>query len=159
MALFSMSGTTIEIGGTLASKQTDFDASDFSGVSWTTIGGVGSIGAIGDQANFGSYNILGTRRAIPFLTTLGGGTAAIEMAKDEEDSGQAALRTAGENPGSFYAFRVTFDNAEGGTAGNIMFIAQVSPLSYNMGGNDDPLLWTASLAVQSNIVETDRIPA
>jgi len=159
MAVFTMSGAKLYIGGSLASKQTDFIASDFSGVTWQEVGGVGNIGSFGDQANYGTYNILGTRRGVPFLTTLGGSSTTIQFAMDETDTGQAAIRTAGSNPGTFYAVKIEFDNAEGGTKGYVMFIANFSPMSYDGGGNESALTWTASMAIGSNVVHVDRVPA
>lgn len=157
MAIFSAAGTVFKVGTALAFKETDFVEADFNSVTWTTVGNIGTIGAFGDQPNFGEYVVLGTRRVNQFVTTLGGGTGSINVAFDELDAGQAAILAFDYN--NYYPVQITLDNATTGTATQIEFLARWSSFTFDALTNNVAVTATANFAVSSNLVITDRTTA
>lgn len=154
--VYSFSGSKLYIGSAIAFSDDELEALDFTGETWVEIKGVETIGEFGDGANYGSFTGLGDRRTTKFLAMFEGSDVAISMARNVADPGQSDLRDAGNDPGTNYKFRIVYDDAPpSGTPSEDLFIALVSPLKRSGGGNQDALKWSASLAINSNIVEID----
>lgn len=154
--VFSFSGSKMYIGGPKTFSQSDLTEADFTGEDWVEITGIGTIGEYGDNAEYGSFTAIGDRRTTRFLTQFSGSDLTVTMARNAADPGQAALRDAGNDPGTNYAFRIVYDDAPpGGSPSEDMFIALVGPMRRTGGSNTDALTWSSTLATNSNIVEVD----
>lgn len=91
--LYPVAGSKIFIGGKVAAKGT-VELSDFSGQSWTEVGGWSNAGAIGDTQNVGEVELINERRVRKFKTTLNAGTMDNQFVPMANDAGQIKFKEA-----------------------------------------------------------------
>lgn len=158
MAFYSFAGTKFHIGTAKAFQQTDFVASDFTtGVTWTEVHDIESIGEYGDNAEFGEFATLGTRRKYSYVTSFSNSPTQLVMARNADDPGQVALIAAAVNPNITYAAKITYADAPvSGTPTVDYFIARFAPPKNSGGNNESVVKWTASIIISSNIVTVPR---
>lgn len=145
--LYAVAGSSIAIGGVLASRATDFLASDFSSQTWVSIDGWETAGAIGDVAEVISTNLINRGRTVKQKGTKNAGTMENTFAVVDGDAGQTALKNAAAADES-YAFRITWSTGE-----IFYFIALVMTNSRPGGGANTVQMIAATLEINSNIVE------
>ena len=102
-------GTTIGIS---AGVPATFDAAGYSALTYTTIGGVESIPAIGPSSAVNSFQPLNgpqeKHKGPPSY-----GSLALSVAHDKSDAGQTLLRTAADpTNNALYAILITFPNGD-----------------------------------------------
>jgi hypothetical protein len=144
--LYAVAGSKIYIGGALASKTTDFVASDYSGQTWLEIDGWETMGALGDNAELITTPLINRGRDTKQKGTFNAGSYEAQFAIIPGDAGQNALRSAGKTKNN-YAFRVNYPTGE-----TEYFIALVMGSPRTGGGANDTLMLSATLEVNSNIV-------
>lgn len=155
MPLAPTANTKIYIGGVLADQDDDFDASDFSAVTWVEIGGTTDLGTIGDKSNLITSDRIAVARTKKAKGTRNSGTMTIVAGLDYADAGQIAVLAA-EKTQSNYAIKVEFDDAPtDGTPSTRMFIALVTGAEDGYAGANDEKKLTISLELNSNIVRVD----
>lgn len=151
--------TRVFIGGVIADKMEDFVASDFASQSWTQIKGLTNIGQLGDTYQEISVDQVGSGRTMKAKGTANAGNQELQMSFLPADAGQLALIAAGKAREN-YAFKIEFDDApSGGTPTTRMYIALVMGTPEILGGANDVKSMTATLAVNSNIVNTAAAPS
>lgn len=84
-------GTTISISASLPATE---DAAGYAALTFTAIGGVISVGEIGDTYEGSSYSELNTGRSITVKGAASGGTIDVPYIPDYSDAGQAIVDTA-----------------------------------------------------------------
>lgn len=83
----------------------ELDATEFAGLTWVQVGGVGSVGETGDNTNMLSYDTWDDEVVQKAKGMTNAGDPEIEVARDPDDAGQDILRTAaGTN--LYYAFKI-----------------------------------------------------
>lgn len=145
--LYAVAGSSIAIGGVLASRATDFIAGDFTSQTWVNIDGWETAGAIGDVAEVISTNLINRGRTVKQKGTKNAGTMENTFAVIDGDAGQAALKVAAAADES-YAFRITWSTGE-----IFYFIALVMTSNRPGGGANTVQMLAATLEINSNIVE------
>lgn len=145
--LFAVAGSKIYIGGVLASKITDFVAGDYSGQTWVEIDGWETMGALGDNAEMITTPLINRGRDTKQKGTFNAGSYEAQFAIVDGDPGQTAIKAAGRTKNN-YAFRVVYPSGE-----TEYFIALVVGTPRTGGGANDVLMISATLEVNSNIVE------
>jgi len=150
--IFATAGTKLYIGGVLAMQSADFKASDFEGEDWKEIGGLESLGTIGDTSEEIAVNLINESRTKRLKGPRNAGSMEIVFALNGEDEGQLAL-IAAEKTRNDYAFRLVFDDAPaGGTPSERLWIAKVGSLTEAYEGADAVIRGNATLWINSNIV-------
>lgn len=102
--LYAVSGSKLYIGGRKTAKGT-VTASDFTGESWTEIGGWVNAGAIGDTQEVGTQALLNERRVRKYKTTRDAGTMENQFVPMALDPGQIKFKEAIDDCQP-YAFKV-----------------------------------------------------
>ena len=150
--LFATNGATLEIGGVLAMKSSDFVASDFNAISWTEITGMENLGSVGDESAEISQDIIGESRTKRIKGTRNAPPMQIVYGINYDDAGQQAL-IAAEKTIHDYAFRLTFNDAPpGGTPSKRLFIAKVASVTEALDTANNTMKGNSSLWVNSNLV-------
>jgi hypothetical protein len=153
--LYPVAGAKISIGGTTVETQADaWDASDFSGQSWTEIDGWETMGSFGDAAEIITTQLIGRQRDLKMKGTRNAGTMENNFAIIRGDTGQAALRTA-EASDANYAFRIQFDDTPAGSAPTpttVYFIGLVMSASETGGGANTVQMLSSTIEINGNIV-------
>lgn len=145
--LYAVAGSTIAIGGVLASQADDFEASDFAAQTWVNIDGWETAGAIGDVAEVIATNLINRGRTVKQKGTKNAGSMENTFAVIDGDAGQAAIKAASAADDN-YAFRITWSTGE-----IFYFIALVMTNSRPGGGANTVMMLAATLEINSNIVE------
>ena len=102
--LYPVAGSKLYIGSNVNAKGT-VTISDFSGQSWTEVGGWANAGAVGDTQNVGEQDLINERRVRKFKTTLNGGTMENQFVPMALDAGQIKFKEAIDSCQP-YAFKI-----------------------------------------------------
>lgn len=158
MAIYSTAGSKLFIGDVLAQQTDDFEAADFSSVTWVEIKQVETLGAFGDAAQSISINLIGEAREKVLKGSRSAGTMEVTCAHDFSDAGQAAVIAAEKTPYD-YAFKVEFADkpSTGASPKNSTrrFIGKVMNATEQLEGANNVTKLVFSLSINSNIVKTD----
>lgn len=155
MPIFATAGAKLYIGGVLASKSTDFVVGDFSGETWVEIGGLESLGSLGDAANEVSIDLINEGRTKRLKGTRTAPPMEVVAAIDYADAGQVAAIAAERTPHD-YAFKVEFNDApSGGTPSERYFVAKVGSANESYDAANDVMKLNLSLWVNSNTARVD----
>lgn len=130
------------------------DVSAYSALSWVEVGEVESIGAFGDKASAITFTSLSDARVQKLKGPRDAGDVDVVYAHDPSDTGQQALSTAQATKFS-YPFKVTVPDAQDASATDSAFYfqAKVSGVPINPGSATDVLKRTATLSIDTAIVE------
>ncbi|WP_404404893.1 hypothetical protein [Pelagibacterium halotolerans] len=151
--MFATANTKIFIGGVTADQDTDFVEADFSGETWTEIGGTTNLGQIGDTAELITSNQITRGRTKKAKGTFNAGSMAIVCDLDPDDAGQTALAAAGGARDN-YAFKIEFDDApSGGTPSTRYFIGLVMGTPEVFEDANSAKKLNTTIEVNSNIVK------
>ncbi len=150
--IYSHAGDKFYISTT--AQNADLDESGFDGLSFTQVGKVGSIGEFGITTNMLTYDTLDTVVAQKAKGITNAGDPPIECARDDDDAGQTAMRTAGA-PTVYdsYAYKVLRQD------GSIDYLRGLctGPVSPN-GRNEDFDLHMFTLGLVQAPVHKDASP-
>lgn len=91
--VYSSAGNKLFVSTTV--QNSDLDLAGFQGLAYVEVGSVGSVGAYGIDTNILTYDMLSTVVANKAKGITNAGDPEIEMARDDTDAGQIALRTIG----------------------------------------------------------------
>ncbi|MFG1349663.1 hypothetical protein [Xanthobacter autotrophicus] len=156
MSIYGVSGSKIYIG---AAKEpangADLAAADFTSQTWTEITPVESIGALGDNAEVSTFDVIGIARTQKRKGVANAGSMEVVMGSDYADAGQLALRAAAAAKGS-YAFKIEFNDkpATGAAPKNSLryFTALVMSASEALDDANSILKLSSTLEINSNVV-------
>ena len=126
---------------------------DYEGLTWIEVGGVGSVGELGKQQNVLTYDTWGESVIQKSKGMTNAGDADLEVARDAADAGQDVLRSIAGNPDK-YAFKIVYDDGTNGNTGTVVYNRGMvlGPRRPN-GRNEDFILEIFTLAmVQEEIV-------
>lgn len=126
---------------------------DYEGLTWVEVGGVGSIGEMGNQQNVLTYDTWSDTVVQKAKGMTNAGDADLEVARDADDAGQNVLRSVAGNPDK-YAFKIVYDDGTNGNTGTVVYNRGMvlGPRRPN-GRNEDFMLEVYTLAlVQEEIV-------
>lgn len=145
--LYSVSGSTIAIGGVLASKATDFVAGDFASQTWTNIDGWESAGSVGDTADVIKTNLINRDRVLKQKGSNDAGSMENNFAIIDADPGQVALIAASKTD-SNYAFKVTWNG------GDVQYFIGLVTEAPRAGGTSNTVqMLKAKIEINSNVVD------
>lgn len=144
MAVMTSAGSTIEIGAALP---TTYDQAGYEAVVWTMIGEVTDLGEFGTEYNLVSHTSLGQRQTKKFKGSYNNGSLQLQMGRDTDNAGQAALQAALDSDAS-YPFSVTLQD---GT--KIYFTGKVMSYRTAVGSVDQITGATTTIEIDSDILE------
>ncbi|WP_114966812.1 hypothetical protein [Alkalilacustris brevis] len=150
--IFATAGSKLYIGGVKSMQSADFIESDFDSESWEEIGGLESLGTLGDASEEITQDIISEARTKRLKGTRSSPPMEVIAAIDYDDDGQLALIAAEKAPHD-YAFRVVFNDAPpDGTPSERLFIAKVASATEAYDTANSVMKLNASLWVNSNVV-------
>lgn len=151
--LMPVAGCRIFIGGVLATKNTDFVESDFSGQSWVEIDGWSQRGPLGDTANDITTQIINRGRDIHQKGTANAQAMQNVFAIVPGDAGQAALiAAAAPSNKNNYAFRIDGNDANGGAPSKRYFVGLAMNATESGGSANTIQNLEATIQPNSNLV-------
>ncbi|MGX9443860.1 hypothetical protein ACWX0K_14960 [Nitrobacteraceae bacterium UC4446_H13] len=161
--LYPVAGSKIFIGGTMATQSDDFDAADFTSVTWVEIDGWSQMGAVGDAAQVISTDLINRGRTTKQKGTRNAGSMQNVFAKIAADAGQAAL-IAAEKTSSNYAFKIEFDDAATSPASptpqpsKVYFVGLVTSAQQAGGTANTVQNINSTIEINSNVVNVAANP-
>ncbi|MCK9513521.1 MAG: hypothetical protein M0R28_20165 [Pigmentiphaga sp.] len=142
--LYPVAGSKIFIGQRVAPKGV-VTIADFTGQSWTEIGGWASAGAIGDTQEVITQNLINEGRTRKMKGTRNGGAMENQFVPDATDAGQIAFRAAIDdcNP---YAFKIEWGASCPRTSTVTITIDEPGVVSWTAHGlaNGTPVTFTTT---------------
>lgn len=147
---FSQSGKTFAISTT--PQPADLNVAAFAALTYTTVGGVGSIGETGFSTNIISYDTLANDVVSKAKGMTDAGSPPIEVARIAGDPGQIAMRLAGAVTNhDNYAFKIVFQD------GTIQYLRGLVTGPTRPGGrNEDFELEVYTLALnQPEVIDNN----
>ena len=149
MAYVTVRGTTFGISTTVPASTVD-TAGEFAALTYTTVGGVRTLGEFGDESQLVKFEVIGDGRTRQLAGSKDAGVLECLCAFDDTDAGQLAM-VAAFDAGNEYAFRVEADN---GTISNSIwyFIGPVTAKRVVAGENNSVLSIRFNVAVNSAVV-------
>ena len=155
MTIYTTAGTRLYIGGPLAAKSSDFEATDFASQMWVEVDETEGLGSAGDTSAEVTFDGINSGRTRRLKGTKNAGTMEVVCGLDPADPGQIAL-VAAERAKGDYAFRVVLADAPaGGTPSERMFVAQVGSASETYDSANSVMKFNSTLWINSNIVKID----
>lgn len=128
---------------------------DFEALTWVEVGGVGSVGEMGNQTNVLSYDTWGDAVVQKAKGMTNAGDVDIEVARDASDAGQDVLRSIAGNPDK-YAIKIVYDDGSNGNTGTVVYNRGLvlGPRRPN-GRNEDFILeiFTVAMVQEEVVVE------
>lgn len=157
MSIITAAGTRIYVGPVLTA---DLPVSDsaaitlLSGITYTEIHEVESIGDYGDKGNDVSFSSLGDGRVRHLKGQFDAGVIQLTLGYDPSDAGQNALRAAQQDRGRYdYPFKVVY------TDGQVDYFAgKAMSLAKNVGSADNVVKRTVEVGINSEIYEVVPTP-
>lgn len=152
MSINASSGAKLFICATPNSAADDVSA--YAALTWVEVKEVESIGAFGDKSSAITFTSLSDARVRKLKGPRDAGDVDVVFAHDPTDAGQNALAAAQATKFS-YPFKVTIPDAQDESAPDSAFYfqAKVSGVPINPGSATDVTKRTASLGIDTEIVE------
>lgn len=138
-------------------QNTDLNEAAFEALTYVQVKGVGSHGETGTNTNIVSYDTWDTEFVQKAKGTSNAGDPEIELARIAGDSGQVALRTAGDHFNkNNYAFKIELNDAPtAGTPTTIFNRGMVTGPRIPFGRNEDFITEIYTLALQQQQIIVD----
>lgn len=154
MTIFTSTGAKFYIAP--SQSTTPADATAYAALTWTEIKNVTDGGEYGDQASIVTAAVLGDGRMQKAKGSRDAGTMNLVVLPKAADAGQDALVTA-EGTANTYPFKVVLPNrlTSGGTDGIDYFTGLVTSKRLSVGGNDNVIKQTFTIAIDSAVVTVD----
>lgn len=150
MAYVTASGTTVGISTTSPASSVD-TVGEFAALTYTTVGGVRTLGKFGDKANQVKFAIIGDGRVRTLAGAKDAGVLDFMCAFDALDVGQLAMIAAADS-GTEYGFRiVTNDGAGANPDSEFYFRGVVLASELDVGENDSVLSISFNVTVNSQV--------
>lgn len=141
MAVQALAGSSIAIS---AGRPTTWDAAGYAALTYSVIGEVTDMPAIGRVYSPVNHNPVAERSTVQLKGSYTEGNATISLAVDPDDAGQTLAQTASESDAQ-YSFKITRQD------GSIQyFSALVASFNYQGGGVDTIYSATIDLWLQTN---------
>jgi hypothetical protein len=161
--LYPVAGSKLYIGPAKATQSDDFEASDFSALSWTLIDGWTQMGNIGDASQVITTSLINRGRDVKQKGTKNAGSMQNVFAVIDGDAGQEALLAAEASPQN-YAFKLAFDDAATSPASPAptptikYFVGLVTSAQEAGGAANTVRNLNATIEINSNVVTVERNP-
>jgi hypothetical protein len=150
MAYVTASGTTIGISTTVHAAATDTLA-EYQALTYTSVGGVRTLGRFGDRANQVKFAVLGDGRMRTLAGARDAGVLDFVCAFDALDAGQLDMIAAADD-GQSYDFKVvTNDGTSPNPDSEFYFTGLVLASELDVGENDSVLSMAFNVAVNSTV--------
>lgn len=151
--LFPVAGCHFYIGGVKETQTADFVAADFAGQSWVEVDGWSQMGAFGDAAALITSQLINRGRDVKQKGTTNAGSMQNVFAKIDSDPGQIALIAAAAGVvKDNYAFRIDFNDADGGDPSKAYFVGLAMNANEAGGQANTIRNLNATIEINSNIV-------
>lgn len=105
--LYGVAGSKFYIGEKVSLPAGDLTAADFTGVSWTLVDGLVTLGDLGDTQDVGEQSLINRRRVLKYKTTENGGTMENQFIPMPLDAGQIKFDEAVKSCQN-YQFKVEY---------------------------------------------------
>jgi hypothetical protein len=150
MAIASTTGARVYLGPTTAAAT----ASAYSGLSYTEIGEVESIGEFGDQASTITFTSLGDARVRKRKGVRDAGDLNVVVANDPRNAGQIAM-IAAQATEFTYAFKIVLADAPDAndTDSVFYFHGLVASTRLNVGAANEIIKRTFAILIDTAIIE------
>ncbi len=150
--LYPVAGCKIYIGPADDLPVGDIDATDFTSVVWTEIGGWTQMGAFGDTAALITTPLIGEGRDVKQKGTKNAGQMQNVFAVYPTDAGQLAL-IAAANSSSNFPFKIELNDAPvGGTPSTRLFMGLVMTAQEAGGAANTVQSLNATIEINTNVV-------
>lgn len=143
MGINSTAGTTIGIS---SAAPATFDATGYAALTYTNIGEVTNLGALGRTYAEITHKPIANRAVKKRKGSYDEGKIPLTFAIDEDDAGQTLLQTASEDDDDYY-FKITYQSGA-----KRYFPAQVMGFPETSGGVDDILSGSSDLNITGPVV-------
>ena len=149
MAYVTVRGTVFGISTTVPAASVDTIA-EFEALSYTTVGGLRTLGEFGDESQLVKFEVIGDGRTRQLAGSKDAGVLECMCAFDYADAGQLAMIAAFDS-GNEYAFKVEPDN---GVSSNSIFYFKGPVTSKRVvaGENNSVLSIRFNVAVNSAVL-------
>lgn len=108
--LYPVAGARLYIGGAMATKATDFTATDFASQSWTLVDGWEQVGDLGDSSALISTDLVNRGRTVKQKGVANAGSMQNVFAILTGDAGQQAMIAASKSKSNF-GFKIDWGDA------------------------------------------------
>lgn len=143
---FTNSGSTLGI--CVTPQNENLTATEFAALTYVDIANVGALGERGANTNIVNYDTWNTETTLKGKGITNAGDPQLEVAVDNDDAGQIALKAAGLSRSDNYAFEVTRPD------GSVQYLRGLVTGPNEPGGrNEDFVLHTYTLALNQLPVE------
>ena len=157
MSVQTAAGSKIFIGPV---NSTANSAAEYEALAYTLIGEVTDVGEFGDTFRTTSHTAISDRRERLFKTSKSAGTLALQLGRDPDDAGQAALKAARDSD-SNYAFMIQQnDPGVSGSPANPtthFFRALVLGFTTSIGNSENVIGASCQVAINSDVVEVPAV--
>ena len=155
MGLFTSSGSKVFISTTTTDPAT-FDAAGYAALTYVQVGANESIGAFGDESTEVTFDDLGDGRTKKFKGQRNAGNMEVVCGLDDEDAGQALMRTAEEDDTvNNYHFKVEFPNSLGTSGAIRYFSGKVMTQREVVDTANNITKFEATVGINTAIVKVD----
>lgn len=154
MPIYATAGSKLYIGGILEPNfEGDLTTASFTGITWTEVRPLESIGSFGDVAEVVTFSALSSVRVHKLKGVRDAGNMEVVIGLDHANPGQAALLAALASQSNF-AFRVVFNDAPDadGTPSERRFVAVVIGATEVLDSASSVMKLQVTLGINSNIV-------
>jgi Phage tail tube protein, TTP len=149
LAYVTVRGTTFGISTTVPASTVD-TAGEFAALTYTTVGGMRTLGEFGDESQLVKFEVIGDGRTRQLAGSKDAGVLECLCAYDAADAGQLAM-IAAFDAGNEYAFKVS-PNDGASTDSIWYFIGPVTSKRVVAGENNSVLSIRFNVAVNSAVV-------
>ena len=132
-----------------AAKPATYNATGFGALTFTTVGGVTSVGEFGGEAELITYDLLTERVTKKLKGTINYGTIQLEMVLETADAGQLLLEAGalGSAVDTIHSFKVTLND------GKIKyFTGVVMGFRTNVGASNNVVAVTSNIELDNSVV-------
>lgn len=141
-------GTTLAISAAPSQilNGSSYLLTDFTALTFTTIGELIDLGSFGKKYNLVSYNPLGDRKTVKRKGSYNNGTLALKMAAAPTNAGQIILKTAANDDNS-YCFRVVTQSGS-----TYYFTGQVMDSTLDIASVDTIMGLTVNVELDNDVL-------
>ena len=151
MAYVTVRGTTFGISTVVAASTVD-TSGEYAALTYTTVGGVRTLGEFGDESQLVKFEVIGDGRTRQLAGSKDAGVIECLCAFDITDAGQLAMVAAFDSGGE-YAFKVKPDDIASGTDTVWYFRGPVTSKRIVAGENNSVLSIRFNVAVNSEVIQ------
>lgn len=120
-----------------------------TGMTYVAVAGVSDIGEFGDEAEIATFKVIDGARVRKKVGTKDAGNIELTVGRDPTDAGQVALRAAVGSKDA-YALKIEMNDAPAGGTNTVHYLkVYIASAKNKLGGADDFVTTTFTLAVDA----------